>query len=315
MGSEAVRRGGRRLRRALALGAAVILAGASALVLELRADRRDWIREVAGDLGAPRVLERVATAAGEARRLELVNDRGDALASLWLRRPARLAPEHHVLVVYSGQETGRRILDLIPERDDLVLASPQYPYQRPRTLGASLRWPYDLRRAAFRTVAAGLLTVTLLEREERLDPRRILLVGASLGTPFAVLHGALDARVPRVLIVHGGGDLPLIVRSIEERRGRPWRGRLAAGLARLLVHSFEPLRYAAEISPRELIVVGARGDHQFPEASTLALFERAREPKLLRWTSGGHVRSTRDAAFDEVLEEIERLIGPPAAAP
>lgn len=315
MGSEAVRRGGRRLRRALAVGAAVALAAGAALVLGLRADRRDWIREVAGELGAPRVLERVTTPAGEARRIELVNDRGDALASLWLRRPARLAPEYHVLLVYAGQETGGRILELIPERDDLVLASPQYPYRRPRTLGASLRWPYDLRRAAFRTVAAGLLTVSLLEREERLDPRRILLVGASLGTPFAVLHGALDARVPRVLIVHGGGDIPLVVRSIEERRGRRWRGRFAAGLARLLVHSFEPLRFASEISPRELIVVGARGDHQFPEASTRALYESAREPKLLRWTSGGHVRSTRDAAFDEVLEEIERVIGPPAAAP
>jgi hypothetical protein len=300
-----------RSRLARALGAMVLLAllGLGLAGLVLRADKRHVFAEVAGELGTSRVVETLATAGGSARLVELVNDRDEVVASAWIRRPARLARDYRVVLVYSGQETGRKILDLVPERDDLVLVAPQYPYRRPRGPVAHLRWPYDVRRAAFRTVAGGVLAVSHLERVERLDARRLLVVGASLGSSFAVIHAALDTRVPRLVIVHGGGDLPLIVRTIETRRGHPWRGRLAAGLAAVLVDSFDPVHYVAEIAPREVVVIGARGDHQFPAASTLALYERAGQPKTLRWTSGAHVRSARDAALAEVLAEIERQLG------
>ena len=282
--------------------------GAALLALHLRADKRHVFTEVAGELGEARVLETMRTAGGVARRIRLANDRGEVVAEAWVRRPARLAPDYRIALVYSGQETGRKILDLVPERDDLVLAAPQYPYRRPRSAGEYLTWPRDVRRAAFGSVAGGMLAVTHLERDEALDARRMLVIGASLGSSFAVIHAALDPRVPRLLIVHGGGDLPLVVRTIEERRGRPWRGRAEAALAAVLVDTFDPLHYVADVAPRELVVIGARGDHQFPAASTLALYRRAREPKTLRWTSGGHVRSSRNAVLDEVLVEIERLL-------
>jgi hypothetical protein len=298
----------RQLARALAVLAALSLGGLFLAVVHLRADKRDVFTVVAGTLAESRVLESLPTQRGTARHLELVNHRGEAVASAWVRRPTRLADDYRVVFVYSGQETGATILDLVPDRDDVVLVAPQYPYERPRGVWAHLSWPHSLRRAAFRTVAGGMLAVSHLELEEGLDAGRILLVGASLGSAFAVAHAALDPRVPAVLVVHGGGDLPLIVRTIEERRGRPWRGRLAAGLAAVLVHSFEPLHYVGDIAPRELVVIGARGDHQFPGASTQALYDRASEPKTLRWTSGGHVRSARDAALDEVLAEIERQL-------
>lgn len=294
--------------RAALAGAAAIVATLAATALYLRADKRAVFAEVAGELGAARIVESVERDASAARRVELANHRGETVGTVWIRRPRALAPDYRIVLVYSGEETGRRILDLIPERDDLVLAAPQYAYRKPRGWWRKLRLPYDVRRAAFRAVATGTLTVSHLVRDEGLEPHRILAVGASLGSTFATIHAALDARVPRLLVVHGGGDLPLIVRSIEERRGRPWRGRLAAALAFVLVDTFDPLHFVGEIAPRELVVIGARDDHQFPAASTQALFDRAGEPKRLRWTSGGHVRSAKNQDLEQVLIEIERLL-------
>jgi fermentation-respiration switch protein FrsA (DUF1100 family) len=303
------------LRRTVSGALLLAVLGAAWTASHLREDKRPVILDLARGLGEARVVERSATAASEARLVALANGRGEEIASVWIRRPQRLAADHRIVLVYSGEKTGRRILDLIPERDDVVLAAPQYPYERPHGALEHLRWPYDLRRAAFATIAGGMLTVSHLERDEGLDSRRLLAIGASLGTPFAVIHAALDPRVPRVLIVHGGGDLPRVVRAIETRRGRPWRAWIEGALAEVLLESFEPLDYVAEIAPRELVVIGARGDHLFPAASTQALFDRARQPKSLRWTSGDHLRSTRTEALEEVLAEIDRLLVEPPRAP
>jgi hypothetical protein len=299
-------------RRVLVAVAAATLALGLAGAAYLRADKRAVFLEVAGEYAAARPLERIDAGGQTARRLALVNDRGEAVAETWIRRPDRLAPSYRTLLVYAGRKTGRAILELVPPRADLVLVAVQYPEVPSRTLGDRFGWPAAVRRAAFRTVAGGILAVSHLERAERLDSARLDVVGSSLGTAFAVAHAALDPRVARLVVIHGGGDLPLVIRSLEAARGRPWRGRLYAAAASVLVASFEPLRYVADIAPRETIVVGARSDRTFPAASTLALFERAREPKRLVWTEGAHVRSKPGVEVEQVVAELDRVLGPPA---
>jgi dienelactone hydrolase len=302
-----------RARRALWAAATTVAIVAIGGACYLRADKREVFRQVAGRFEAARVVEHAESGGQPARRVELVNHRGEAVASAWVRRPPELPETFRALLLYAGEKTGRRILELVPARDDLVLVAVQYPYERPRTLAGRLRWPYEVRRAAFRTVAGGMLAVSFLERDEGVDPSRLTVLGSSLGSAFAVAHAALDARVPRLVVVHGGGDLPLVVRALEARRGRPWRGRLYAAGTALLFASFEPLRYVGEIAPRETIVVAARSDQTFPSASTLALYERARDPKRLSWTSGAHLRSRPGAELEEVLAELDRVLGPPPA--
>lgn len=297
----------RRIAVALAVLAAAALAGA----LFLLADKRHVFFEVAGEYAAAPVVERAIGDGQPARRVEFVNQRGESVASAWIRRPGQLADDYRILLVYAGQKTGRRILDLLPARDDLVLVAVQYPYERPQTLRGKLRWPYDTRRAVFHTVAGGLLAVSFLAREEGLAPERLAVVGSSLGTPFAVIHAAIDPRVPRLVVVHGGGDLPLVVRTVEAQRGHPWRGRLYGAATALLAASFEPLRYVADVAPRETIIVGARDDGTFPAASTLALYARAGEPKRLSWTAGDHVRSRPGVELDEVIAELDRIFARP----
>jgi fermentation-respiration switch protein FrsA (DUF1100 family) len=298
----------RRLRAAILAGAGLLLVLG---VLHLRADKRHVFREVAGEYASARLVERVEAGGQEARLVELVNHRGEEVTRAWIRRPEPLAPAYRTLLVYAGRKTGRAILELVPPRPDLVLVAVQYPEVASSTLAEKLRWPAAARRAAYRTVAGGILAVSFLEREERLDSSRLVALGSSLGAAFAVPHAALDPRVGRLVVIHGGGDLPLVIRELEAARGRPWRGRLYAAAASVLVAGFEPLRYVADVAPRETIVVGARDDRTFPAASTLALYERAREPKRLSWTEGAHLRSKPGVEVERVVAELERVLGPP----
>jgi hypothetical protein len=306
---------GRRWRR-LARRTALVLAGAGVALVallgacarSLSGDASREVLELRGMPGEARTIEAWEDDASLFRRLELRNDRGEPVAEAFLRRPRALDAHHRVLVTYAGAGTGARILDLIPARDDLVLLAVQYPFQRPRARWQRLRTVFEVRGAALRTVAGGLLAVDYLEREERLDPDRILLLGASVGSIFATLHGALDERIPRVLIVHGGGDLPTILRTSLEGYVPGWLLPAAVRLARIPTDSFDPVRYVGRIAPRELVVVAARHDHSFPPASVEAYFARAGAPKTLLWTETTHVGNQKLDIVAAVLELLATYV-------
>ena len=180
------------------------------------------------------------------RLLALRNDRRELLTTVWIRRPLALSPRYHVVITYAGADTGEAVLHLIPARNDLVVAAVQYPWSPPHTLIGKLRAPYDIRRAAYRTIAGGMATVDVLERDEHLDPHRILLLGASLGSIFATIHGAIDPRVPVVILIHGGAGLPSTLAAAMPHVPA-WIRPLAVRLALIPIDAFDPARYVARI--------------------------------------------------------------------
>jgi fermentation-respiration switch protein FrsA (DUF1100 family) len=232
-----------------------------------------------------------------------------------VRSPRMVPPRPRILLTYAGEKTGRTMLELIPRRPDLVLVAVQYPYERPRGLLRTLRWPYDLRRAVFRTVAGGMLAVSFLVEHDRLAVDRLTVLGASLGTSFAVIHGALDPRVASVMVVHGGGDLTGVLWEIERRAGRRWRAPLVAGLGAVLVASFEPLRYVDRIAPRPLWLLASRNDRYFPPSSVQALYDRAGEPKRLQWTDTEHVGAKKATLVAEIVRQVEIHLDEASASP
>ena len=162
-----------------------------------------------------------------------------------------------------------------------------------------------MRSAGFRTVAGGMLAVSFLEQTERLDIGRLTVLGASLGTIFATVHGALDERVPRTVLAHGGGNLPHVVRAIERRKGRSVRGRLLGWIVAALGVSFDPIRYVDRIAPRELLMIAARDDKYFPPESIHALYERAGHPKQLIWTETSHLSSRKTPAVEDLIARVD----------
>lgn len=294
-------------RRRLAAFAGLTLAVLVAFVLYLRRDVTADILRVRGAYAGARVLSTWEEAGGRYREVELDNDRGEAVATAYVCAPAALVTPYRAVVTYVGATTGRKILGLIPPARDRVLVAVQYPFTRPRGLLAYLRAPYDIRHAVYRAVAGGMLALDYLPRAG-LAPARVTVLGASVGTPFAVLHAALDPRVTSVLLVHGGGDLARVVWTLERHGKHPWRAPLTAAAAELFAASFDPVRYVDRIAPRPLTILASRQDPYFPVASAQDLYDRARRPKRLLWTSTGHVGARKLALVAAILATLDRQL-------
>jgi hypothetical protein len=297
----------RGLRRTLVVSlvlAASMVVGLVVTAVMLPVDGTDRVLESRGQYGG---LEEHLAWNDERSTIALVgllNDRGEEVTSAWVRRPKRLAPDYRIMLVYAGVRTDEQILGLIPDSDDLVLVAVQYPFDAPRTAWTWARAPYDIRQVAYRTVAGGLLAVDYLETDAGLDPDRILLMGASLGSFFATLHAALDARLPEVVLVHGGAEFSPVLENAMANRAPGWLLPVAVRLARIPIDTFEPGRYVGRISPRPLVIIADRNDRYFPAEAVEAFFALAGEPKTLRWTSAGHVGAAKPDIVELILAEI-----------
>lgn len=257
------------------------------------------------------ILEQVQRPSSLATLLELRRGDGDGgrvVTTAWLRVPHDLDPDYEVLLTYVGHTAGRKILDLIPERRDMVLMAMQYAaaYEND-TWREQLALPRTISEAIRETVEGGMLAVSELEHRG-FDRRRLTVIGVSVGSFVAVLHGAYDEAVPRVLVVHGGGDLRRILFSMYSQRDRPWTGRLAGWLAWLFLDPLDSLRHVERIAPRPFTMIASRGDTYFPEESARQLYDRARAPKAISWTSGDHVRSKRPDIVSDLVEQIDAYL-------
>jgi dienelactone hydrolase len=294
-----------RALRGFLLCVALLVAVLAGFALLLPRDATPEVLRLRGRSGRAEQQKASRNSRSSVRLVALRNDRGELLTTIWLRRPLALSPRYHVVITYAGADTGEGVLQLIPQRDDLVIAAVQYPWRPPHTLLGKLRAPYDIRQAAYRTIAGGMATVDVLERDEHLDPRRILLLGASLGSIFATIHGAIDSRVPVVILIHGGADLPSTLAAAMPHVPA-WIRPLAVRLALIPIDTFDPARYVARISPRRLLIIAARDDTHFPAEAVRRFFAQAREPKELRWTNTGHVGKRNLQIVAVVIAELTR---------
>lgn len=307
----------RWLRRVLIAFVIVIATLAAALVLFallLPSDGTSHILELRGKFGGAEELAVRRDERSSIRHVALRNGRGEILTTAWVRRPLALRPEYRVVITYAGANTADAILQLIPAKDDLVVVAVQYPWKPPHTLLGRLRSLYDIRQAAYRTVAGGILAVDYLARDERLDTSRMLLLGASLGSIFATIHGAIDKRVPQVVLVHGGADLSTTL-DAEIRSVPAWLRPALVRIARIPIDTFDPAHYVARIAPRRVIVIAARDDQRFPPEAVVAFFNRARQPKELHWTNTGHVGVRNRQVVNAVMAELTAYLETPATRP
>ncbi len=295
----------RRIVRVAGVVLGLILLSLAFASAYLRLDKEDVLRDVRGTYQDFVTLDSWESAQSRFQLLQLRNHRGDAVTNVYFRRPLELDPHHRIFLIYAGAKTRDKILTLIPERSDLVLVSVQYPYDSPDGLLEHLRWPHHIRQAAFRTVAGGMLALSFLDGDEHLDIDRLTVIGVSVGVPFATMHGALDERVPTVVLIHGGGDLPAQVRAIAEPR---WIATPASVMAAILFVTFEPLRYVGRIAPRKLVMIAARHDTMLPLETIEKLYARAREPKEMIWTESGHVRSKDTDLIADIVRQIDRYL-------
>lgn len=201
----------------------------------------------------------------------------------------------------------RLFLDLVAERDDVVVMSMNYPWGDDPPLEPTRL--ERLRRTARRTLDASVLAVDYLAAHEDVDEERIVLVGVSFGSLFATPVAAYDERVDGLGLIYGGGDLGDVIAS-NPPRGLGWvpPGLLRAG-GQAFADDYDPLHHIAAVSPRPVFMANSTRDETFPPDSARVLYARAEEPKELRWFDTGHGdlfdRRVVARITAEVVEELE----------
>ena len=220
-----------------------------------------------------------------------------------------------LVVILGGHNTGRNAVHLVGDTRGVLVAALSYPFDgNHRAKGLEVvRLVPRIRRAVFDTPPAIMLSLDHLLARPDVDPRRVELVGVSLGAPFVTIAGALDQRVSRVWAVHGSGG---IYTPLEYNLRRQLGGRLAsvpvAGVATIALSGSQLAaeRWAPAISPRPFVMINASEDTRIPRRAIDRLYDSARDPKEMVWTVGGHVRSEADVVRPLVELILGKMLGP-----
>jgi dienelactone hydrolase len=232
-------------------------------------------------------------------------------------RVLRPAVEHAplpVVVLLGGHRTGRNAVSLVGHPGGVVMIALDYPYHGPvkiRSAASFFRGIRAIQDALLDTPPAASLALDWLATQHWADTSRAELVGVSFGAPFVAVAGALDERFDRVWIIHGGaGNRGWIEHNLVERVRLNWLRPLAASLVHLLVYgnTFDTEAWVARISPRPVVVIGARDDERLPEHKVVKLYAAARQPKELLWTEGGHIHPRRPELVRALLEIVRARI-------
>jgi alpha-beta hydrolase superfamily lysophospholipase len=156
----------------------------------------------------------------------------------------------------------------------------------------------------------------LLAAHPQVDPSRLVLRGSSLGGNL-VVHAAV--RFPQVRAVIGVCPateamlLPLATSpgAMEETRRLGLNIRLdGPGFASYLA-AHDLRRAVAQLSPRPLLLIQARGDETVPWQSTQDLYAAARQPKRMLLLEGGDHRSAQHdpAVHDQEIAWLREVMG------
>ena len=268
--------------------------------------RDDWFDARQGQIDS--VTSKASTTAPGHRieSVQLVSDSG-LQASFQVIRNVQSEAPLPVLLILGGHRTGSRATELFGDVRGLAIVGMDYPYDGPERAKGVINIAKMIplaRQAILDTPPAVSLILDWLTEQAWVDRTRLIIVGASLGVPFATVAAARDHRITAILLVHGAADNRLWLEKQFARRIRPQILHCPLGtLAHWLAYGpvFDTGKHVAELAPRPVLIIGARNDERTPAGQTQLLFDAAGEPKRLRWTDGEHIQPNRVEIIDSLL--------------
>ncbi|MDZ7644649.1 MAG: hypothetical protein U5K76_10765 [Woeseiaceae bacterium] len=301
------------LLRVLAAAVAVLAVTLAGALWWLHADahreRADWFELRRGSLQSVTSEALAAPAGTTGERVRVTADTGLSVQFRVLRPAGETRLP--VLLLLGGHQTGSAAVELFGAVTGRAVVAFDYPYDGPastRGVGATLAALPAIRRAFLDAAPAIWLALDWITAQQWSDPERVVMSGVSLGVPFAATAAAHDPRIDALLLVHGAADNRA---WIEKNLSRELdAGMLQPALATLLNWLvYGPLhdtaRHVAAMSPRPVVIVGAREDERAPVGATERLYGAAREPKSLHWTEGQHVQPSRPGIVDALLSILD----------
>jgi dienelactone hydrolase len=230
-----------------------------------------------------------------------------------VNRPLGVSGRRPLVILMGGYVTGRRAAELIRDSHAIVIAAISYPYHgRIANDAFSLFHNVSaIRQALVDTPPAVLLVLDYLASQDYVDPAHIELAGVSFGAFLASIPGALDTRFERVWLIHGSGD-PIAVYdhlTTNKIRFKPLRWLLTRSFAVLTQTSYlRPERWVGRISPRPVMVVHARNDPSFPEASIQSLDRALQQPYQIIWLGQEHIGVRSQELIQQIADLISKYI-------
>ena len=217
------------------------------------------------------------------------------------------------VILLGGKATGKYAVDYALGIRNIVLVAPDYPYE-PRASYTVTEFLGDvpaIRQAILDMFPSVMLVMDYLHSRSDVDTTKIVLLGYSFGAPFIPAIAASDRRASVAAIVYGGGGMRTLIRHNVRRYRGALESELVGSASALLLRPVEPLRYVQDIAPMPLVMINGTEDEQIPRQNTMALFERAGEPKTLVWIESGHVHPRNVDLTQKIIaslsSELERL--------
>lgn len=199
-----------------------------------------------------------------------------------LRRPDDTMPRRlPAIMLFGGFQNAAKVLERVRSDRALVWATFDYPFEPPRKFQfpASLKYAPEARAAIHGSFDGVVKLHQALKARGDVDPKRITVVGASAGAPFATV-GAARSGIPGVILVQGFGDVTAVFQNLLTRKYRAkwgdWVDTPALWLARLLVWYCEIPDVAAHArqlrAGQKALMFTAAQDDFIPRASSEALW-------------------------------------------
>lgn len=272
--------------------------------------RDDWFNDRQGRLTSIESQQSDISAAQISETVRLTSDSGLKVSFRVIREAAVEAPIP-VMVILGGHRTGSDAVDLFGDVHGHAILGVDYPYDGPEKVKGLIPIATTIpkaRQAILDIVPAVSLMLDWLHEQPWVDRNRIVVVGASLGVPFAASAASRDERISGIMLVHGAADVRLwlevqVARRIEPEYLHYPMGTVLYWLAYGPV--FDTGQHVANLTPRPVLIVGARDDERTPAGQTEVLFEASSEPKRLRYTEGQHIQPNRTDIVADLLRIAE----------
>jgi dienelactone hydrolase len=147
-----------------------------------------------------------------------------------------------------------------------------------------------------------------LESRSEVDPKRLGILGTSLGSFMASLAGEMEPRLGRVVVLLGGGGV--VDAYYDHPKAAPYRqlyealGGTKEKLAKRLA-IVDPLTCAANLKDRRLLIIAGKRDEIVPPRMAEALWKASGQQKIV-WYDCTHYGAVLYivSAFDHVLEHF-----------
>ncbi len=219
-----------------------------------------------------------------------------------------------VLDITGGDQSLSRVICTHLARHGVAGLFVQMAYYGPRRpAGSGLRLlstDFVQTASAIRQTVLDMRRATAwMESRPEIDPKRLGILGTSLGSFMAALTGEMEPKLGRVAVLLGGGGF--LDGYYNDPRAAAYRqvfetlGGSRAKLAKLIA-PLDPITCAANLKSRKLLMLAGRHDEIVPPKMAENLWRAAGEQQII-WYNCGHY--TAIIYFADALEHIVKHFG------